>query len=86
MILPKVVLSTAYGLTPRTRKLLESKGNPSAGDYDGRTALHVACSHKNAEVSETKRGGGGGTPPASRCKPQFWKVQKKSQDKCGDYG
>ena len=35
-------------VTPR--HLLESKASPSAADYDGRTPLHVACSHKSAEA------------------------------------
>lgn len=42
--------AAATANTAQIQKLLESRGNPSAGDYDGRTALHVACSHKNAEV------------------------------------
>lgn len=40
----------ATGNLSQIQTLLDARASPSSADYDGRTALHVACSHKNAEV------------------------------------
>lgn len=37
-------------LNQRLRKILESRADPSAADYDKRTPLHVACSQKKSEA------------------------------------
>ena len=34
----------------QSRKLLQSRADPTAADYDGRTALHVAASRGHAEA------------------------------------
>eukprot|EP00913_Durusdinium_trenchii_P029676 g27815.t1 len=42
--------AAATGWTAQIEKLLASRADPSAADYDQRTPLHVACSHRNAQV------------------------------------
>eukprot|EP00439_Symbiodinium_sp_Y106_P012988 s5629_g1.t3 len=42
--------AAATGWLPQIEKLLKSGANPSAADYDGRTALHIAAARGHAEV------------------------------------